>query len=106
MTSNPAARMGLRRSPNAFTEQGVAMLSTILKSKRAILVNIAIMRAFVRLRQVLAANRELSERLDAVEKKYDRQFKAVFDILKQLMEPPPEAAKRPIGFIASGSGKK
>ena len=92
--------------PYAFTEQGVAMLSSVLRSERAAVVNVAIMRAFVRLRQVLAANTELSERLDAVEKKYDRQLKAVFDILKQLMEPPAEAAKRPIGFIAPGSGKK
>jgi hypothetical protein len=80
------------------------MLSTVLNSERAIAVNIAIMRAFVRLRQILAAHKELAERLAAMEKKYDRRFKVVFDILKQLMEPPPDAPKRPIGFV--GPGKK
>lgn len=96
--ANPAARMALRRSPYAFTEQGVAMLSSVLKSKRAIAVNIAIMRTFVRLRQMLATHRQLAERLAAVEKKYDKRFKVVFDILKQLMEPPPEPQKPPLGF--------
>jgi hypothetical protein len=100
--SNPAARMGLRRSPYAFTEQGVAMLSSVLKSKRAIAVNIAIMRTFVRLRQILATHKELAERLTAIEKNYDQRFKVVFDILRQLMEPPPEQPKRPIGFASPG----
>jgi hypothetical protein len=104
--SNPAAKMGLRRSPYAFTEQGVAMLSSVLKSKRAIAVNIAIMRTFVRLRQILATHKDLAERLTAMEKKYDQRLKVVFDILKRLMEPPPDPPKRPIGFVAPGSGKK
>lgn len=65
------------------------------------MVNIAIMRTFVRLRQILAAHKELAERLAAKEKKYDQSVKVVFDILKQLMEPPPEPAKRPIGFVPS-----
>ncbi|HYL98933.1 MAG TPA: ORF6N domain-containing protein [Blastocatellia bacterium] len=99
-------RGGRRTLPYVFTEQGVAMLSTVLNSERAIAVNIAIMRTFVRLRQILATHKELAERLIAMEKKYDRQLKVVFDILKQLMEPPPGEPKQPIGFIAPTSGKK
>jgi hypothetical protein len=91
-------RGGRRYLPYVFTEQGVAMLSTVLKSERAIAVNIAIMRAFVRLRQLLATHKELAERLTAIEKKYDHRFKVVFDILRQLMEPPPGPPKPPIGF--------
>src|SRR3989338_7722983 len=79
---------GLRRAnPYAFTEQGVAMLSSILRSKRAIQVNIAIMRAFVKLREMLAANKDLARKLNAMEKKYDSQFKIVFDAIRQLMTP-------------------
>jgi hypothetical protein len=92
---------GLRRAaPYAFTEQGVAMLSSVLRSKRAIQVNIEIMRAFVRLRQILASNKELAKRLDELEKKYDVQFKIVFDAIRQLMAPPePEPPKKRIGFL-------
>jgi hypothetical protein len=86
-TSNKG-RGGRRYAPYAFTEQGVAMLSTVLNSERAILVNIEIMRAFVRLRQMLASNAELARELDALEKKYDAQFKVVFDAIRQLMSPP------------------
>jgi len=93
---------GRRYLPYVFTEQGVAMLSTVLNSERAIAVNIAIMRTFVRLRQILATNKQLAAQLAAMEKKYDQQFKVVFDILKQLMEPPPEPPKRPIGFASPG----
>ena len=89
---------GLRRAnPYAFTEQGVAMLSSVLHSKRAIQVNIAIMRAFVKLREMLAAHKDLARKLDQMEKKYDTQFKAVFDAIRQLMAPP-EPKKRKIGF--------
>jgi hypothetical protein len=88
-----------RAAPYAFTEQGVAMLSSVLKSKRAIAVNIAIVRAFVRLRQLLATHRNLAAKLEAMEKKYDRQFKAVFEILRQLTEPPVARPKHPIGFL-------
>jgi hypothetical protein len=85
----------------AFTEQGVAMLSSILKSRRAVQVNIEIMRAFVRLRQILASNKELAKRLDDLERKYDAQFKVVFDAIRQLMAPPePKPPKRRIGFLA------
>ena len=100
VTSNPAAKMGLRRPPYAFTEQGVAMLSSVLNSKRAIQVNVAIMRTFVRLREMIISNKELARRLDELEKKYDKQFKLVFDAIRELMEPP-EPKKRPIGFLAN-----
>jgi len=84
--------------PYAFTEQGVAMLSSVLNSERAIKVNIEIMRAFVRLRQILASNKDLAKRLDELEKKYDAQFKIVFEAIRQLMTAP-EPKKRPIGFL-------
>jgi len=90
---------GLRRArPFAFTEQGVAMLSSVLRSKRAINVNIEIMRAFVRLRRMLASHAELARKLEALEKKYDTQFKVVFDAIRQLMAPPEPKKRRPIGF--------
>jgi hypothetical protein len=95
---------GRRYLPYVFTEQGVAMLSSVLKSDRAIVVNIAIMRTFVRLRQMLAAHRELARRLTAMEQNYDQRFKVVFDILRQLTEPPPAPPKRPIGFRAQKRG--
>ena len=88
---------GTRKRPRAFTEQGVAMLSSVLRSKRAVLVNIEIMRAFVRLRQLLSSHAELARKLDALEKKYDKQFKAVFDAIRELMKPP-EPKRRRIGF--------
>ena len=81
----------------AFTEQGVAMLSGLLKSQRAIEVNIAIMRTFVKLRQMLESNEELSRRLDDLESNYDEQFRMVFEAIRELMIPP-EPEKRPIGF--------
>jgi len=85
--------------PYAFTEQGVAMLSSVLRSKRAVLVNIEIMRAFVRLRQILGAHADLARKLAALERKYDSQFKAVFDAIRELMTPLP-TKKRPIGFTS------
>jgi phage regulator Rha-like protein len=88
---------GRRYPPYAFTEQGVAMLSSVLHSQRAIQVNIEIMRAFIRLRQMLASHVELARKLDALEKKYDAQFKQVFEAIRQLMVPP-EPKRRPIGF--------
>ena len=80
----------------AFTEQGVAMLSSVLRSKRAVLVNIEIMRAFVRLRQMLSSNAELAKKLEELEGEYDRQFKVVFDAIRQLMTPP-EPKRKQIG---------
>jgi len=88
---------GRRYPPYAFTEQGVAMLSSVLRSQRAIHVNIEIMRAFIRLRQMLASHAELARKLDALEKKYDAQFKEVFEAIRQLMTPP-EPKRRAIGF--------
>ena len=84
-------------APYAFTEQGVAMLSTVLRSPRAVQVNIEIMRAFVRLRQMLQANAELAREIAALEKKYDAQFKVVFDAIRGLMEPA-QKPQRKIGF--------
>jgi len=89
---------GRRYPPYAFTEQGVAMLSSVLRSKRAVMVNVEIMRAFVRLRQMLASNADLARKLAALEKKHDAQFKIVFNAIRELMTPPEPKKKRPIGF--------
>lgn len=89
---------GSRRAPPfAFTEQGVAMLSSVLRSRQAVQVNIEIMRAFVRLRQAIESNETLARKLAALEEKYDTQFKVVFDAIRELMTPP-EPNTRPIGF--------
>jgi phage regulator Rha-like protein len=104
-TSNDS-RGGRRYVPYVFTEQGVAMLSTVLNSERAIAVNIAIMRTFVRLRQILATHKQLAERLSALEKTCDGRFRAVFDALRHLMEPAQAPAKRPIGFLPPASRTK
>jgi hypothetical protein len=87
--------------PYAFTQEGIAMLSSVLRSPRAVQVNIAIMRAFVRLREMLAAHKDLARKLEALEKKYDAQFKMVFDAIRQLMAPPHEPKRGRIGFRAS-----
>jgi hypothetical protein len=92
-TSKPA-RGGRRYLPYVFTEQGVAMLSSVLRSERAVQVNVEIMRAFVRLRQLLTENAGLARRLDELEARYDRQFKAVFDAIRQLMAPPPPSQRQ------------
>ncbi|MFN0133142.1 MAG: ORF6N domain-containing protein [Phycisphaerales bacterium] len=87
--------------PLAFTEQGVAMLSSVLRSPRAVTVNVEIMRAFVRLRQLLASNDDLRRKLDSLESKYDEHFRIVFDAIRALMEPPEDEEKKPrIGFKA------
>jgi len=88
---------GRRTTPYAFTEQGVAMLSSILKSDRAIQVNIAIMDTFVKLRQMISTHKDLTRKITSMEKKYDHQFRAVFDALRQLMEPS-KTKKKLIGF--------
>ena len=85
-------------APFAFTEQGVSMLSSILNSDRAIEVNIAIMRVFVKLREMIASNKDLAKKLDELEKKYDAQFRVVFDAIRQLMIPI-EPRQKQIGFI-------
>ncbi len=89
----------IKYPPFAFTEQGVAMLSSVLRSKRAIEVNIQIMRAFVKLREMIVSNKNLAKRLDDLEKKYDGQFQVVFDAIRQLMAPPIRPKKK-IGFLA------
>ena len=88
---------GDRAMPHAFTEHGVAMLSSVLNSQRAIAANIEIMRAFTRLRGILAEQRQLIARLDALESRYDAQFTDVFDAIRRLMEPPAVPRKK-IGF--------
>lgn len=97
VTSKPEERGGSRYLPMVFTEQGVAMLSSVLKSKSAVQVNIAIMRTFVRLRKMLESHRELALKLEELEAKYDEQFRVVFDALRELMKPP-EPKKNPMGF--------
>jgi len=95
--TSKTGRGGRRYPPYAFTEQGVAMLSSVLNSERAIEVNIQIMRAFVKLRELMATHKDLARKLDDMEKKYDAQFKVVFDAIRQLMTPT-EKPKRKIGF--------
>ena len=96
---------GRRHPPRVFTEQGVAMLSSVLNSERAVQVNIAIMRAFVKLRQILEGHRDLARKLEALEGKYDAQFKAVFDVIRKLMVTPEPLKRRKIGFHAKGVTK-
>src|SRR5438093_10394642 len=93
-------RGGRRYRPYAFTEQGVAMLSSVLRSAHAVEVNIAIMRTFVQLRRLMDTNRDLARKIEALEKKYDEQFAVVFEAIKQLITPP-EPPKRRIGFHQS-----
>jgi hypothetical protein len=97
---------GLAYRPYAFTEQGVAMLSSVPRSPRAVQVNIAIMRTFVQLRQMLASHADLAKNLASLERKYDEQFRVVFDAIRELMEPiPAETAKREIGFHTQLPGR-
>lgn len=104
-SDNDLPRWGGRRyRPFAFTEHGVAMLSSILRSKRAVQVNIEIVRAFVRLRHILASHATLSRKIAMLEKKYDSKFKIVFDAIQELMKPP-EIPRRKIGFELKKSEK-
>ena len=96
-----AGRGGRRTRPNAFTEQGVAMLSSVLRSDRAVRVNVEIMRTFVRLRRWIVTHKELAARLDRLEEKYDDQFTIVFEAIREIMRPVVRP-KRAIGF---GSGR-
>ena len=95
---------GARYIPMAFTEQGVVMISSILKSKRAIEVNIAIIRAFVKLREMMATHKDLKRKIESMEKKYDEQFQIVFEAIKQLIETDEKPKKR-IGFTAKEKQK-
>jgi hypothetical protein len=88
---------GRRHLPYAFTEQGVAMLSSVLRSERAVQVNVEVMRTFVRLRRMTGVQAELARKLESLEQRYDNQFKIVFDALRELMMPP-EAGGASIGF--------
>ena len=90
--------MGLRKKPYAFTEHGILMLSSVLNSDRAIQVNIQIMKAFIKLRELLITHKDLREKIEQMERKYDQQFKVVFQAIKQLLNPP-EKTKRRIGFL-------
>jgi ORF6N domain-containing protein len=103
VTSN--ARGGRRTAPFAFTEEGVAMLSSVLHSARAIAVNIEIMRAFVRLRELVNEHRDLAQKIDALEKRYDSNFEFVFDAIEELLEPkaPPAKEKRRVGYLTAGT---
>jgi hypothetical protein len=94
--------------PYAFTEQGVAMLSAVLNSDRAVQVSIAIVRAFVKLREMLATNTDLAHKIDALERKYadhNRDIQVIFKAIKKLLEPPPEPPKKRIGFVVDDTGE-
>lgn len=94
-TSN---RGGTRKHPYVFTEQGVAMLSGVLRSKRAVQVNVQIMSAFVKLRRMILTNQDLRRKIEDMESKYDKQFAIVFNAIKQLLEPPTQEKRKIIGF--------
>ena len=97
MTLKKARGTHIKYQPYAFTEHGILMLSSVLKSQRAIQVNIQIMRTFVRLREILASNEKLIERLDELEENYDAKFKIVFSAIRRLMNAP-AVNRKPIGF--------
>lgn len=103
MTSK-SDKMGLRYNPTAFTEQGVAMLSSVLNSERAILVNIEIVRAFTQLRNMLATHEDLKHKIEAMEKKYDEHFRIEFEAITQLLEVD-EKPKKKIGNLKEGQAK-
>jgi ORF6N domain len=100
--TSSSAYGGRRYLPYAFTEQGIAMLSSVLKSERAVEVNIAIMRTFVKMRELMASHAELARKIEAMEKKYDEQFQEVFTIIKKMLIPPP--SNKIAGFV--GTKKK
>jgi len=89
---------GIRKLPYAFTEQGVAMLSSVLKSKQAIRVNIQIMRTFTKIREMIVSNKALREKIEAMERKYDGKFKIIFDAIKRLIEKDRIEPTKIIGF--------
>lgn len=102
-----ASRRNIRYRPYAFTEQGVAMLSSVLRSQRAVQVNIVIMRAFVKLRGILATHKDLMAKLDALEKKYekhDAQIAAIFDAIRKLVAEPQTPTKHGVGFLVKSKG--
>ncbi|PYQ60517.1 MAG: DNA-binding protein, partial [Acidobacteria bacterium] len=95
--SSEGVHGGRRYLPYVFTQEGVAMLSSVLRSPRAVTVNIAIMRAFVRLREILATNRQLAAKVEEMERRYDAHFKAIFDVIQALMAPPKESDRGEMG---------
>lgn len=97
---------GTRKLPCAFTEQGVAMLSGVLHSKRAVQVNIQIMRAFIQLKRMLLTNADMRRKIEEMEKKYDKQFAIVFQAIKRLLEPPSPKEKKIIGFRVYNGSKR
>ncbi|MGI8838433.1 MAG: ORF6N domain-containing protein [Pyrinomonadaceae bacterium] len=97
--TSKGGRGGRRKLPLVFTEHGAIMAANVLNSKRAVKTSVQVVRAFVRLRRMLVSNAELARKLEELEKKYDAQFKVVFDAIRQLMTPP-EAKRRQIGFHA------
>lgn len=100
-------RGGRRNLPWVFTEHGILMLSSVLRSKVAIAVNIKIMRTFIRLRQLASSTAHLSRKLDALERKHDKRFKIIFEAIRQLMTPPkPATSDQEIGFRLPDKGKK
>jgi hypothetical protein len=103
VTSNSGAKMGLRRAPHAFTEHGVAMLSSVLASKRAVKLNILIIRAFVRLREYLGTHKDLARKLEDVvrtQQAHGTSIQEIYGCIKRLFEPPKELQKRRIGFAS------
>jgi len=98
IATSKIGRGGRRYQPYVFTEHGALMLASVLNSEAAIRASIQIVRTFIRLRELLATHRELARKLEQMEKKYDAQFKAIFDVIEQLMEPPEKTERKPIGF--------
>lgn len=97
---------GSRKLPRAFTQEGLAMLSGVLKTQRAVLVNVALMRAFVKLRKLLATNKDLAQKLDSLEKNYDAKFRVVFEAIRKLMAPEDLPRQQQIGFQSSKRAKR
>ncbi len=100
------SRGGRQSSPFVFTEQGIAMLSSVLRGEMAVQVNIAIMRTFVHLRKMLVSHKDLAEKIEEMEKKYDRRFQIVFESIRRLIEEPLSEPSNPIGFIKNKSKKQ
>jgi hypothetical protein len=99
-TLKPGRGQHRKYRPYAFTEHGAVMLASVLNSPAAVAASVQVVRAFVRLRAILVAHKELARKIDALEQKYDSQFKVVFETIRQMLEPPLESKKRPIGFSA------
>jgi hypothetical protein len=105
IATTKTGRGGRRTRPTAFTEHGAVMLASVLNSPTAVAASILVVRAFIRLRELVAVHRDLAKRLDDLERKYDAKFRVVFDSIRALMEPPPQKPVRPkprIGFLAEG----